>query len=457
MKQDKSQMMEMTKRMILGQLVVLILTIGVHRSLLASATNPASAGEKERVAILALAPYTVGGGQTNPVWNGGAAVIPAVRLAVDRINNRTDVLPGYHIQLLEGNSGCQLGPRSTYSFVSNTFHDGSELRTSSQVVGVIGPACSESAVLLGTLGAKDGISLIQISPSATSPLLTDTVKYRNTFRTLSTALQHTGALTQLMTLNSWENIAVLHDKTRIYFRLTSEKFIAEHLLEIGFDSEIDHTFYPLKNIVAHYKVVVLIAGSKLAREVICAAYNHQPQLIYPVYQWIIVDKSKHQFIDNTHFIYNGIFYNCSSAVMQRAIEGALFTTYRLLSREDKEQPTDVDITFAQYEQLYKVYLNNHLKELAKLRRDTLYEANAGEYAVSYYDATWALVLALNASFFKPSKKPLLSYKHGHPEITDAIKSHLIQLEFEGLMGRIAFRETQDSSTPLNIHQCIYQW
>ena len=182
----------------------------------------------ESIAFLVLGPYGGTAAAETPNWKAGPAVIPAVRLAVDRINNRTDVLKGYRILLLEGNSGCQNEPTSAYGFVSNIFYDGAVPRTFPSVVGVIGPGCSESAVLLGTLGARDDISLIQISPAATSPLLTDTVKYRNTFRTLSTALQHVGAVTQLMALNSWQDVAVLYDHSRLYFRITAENFLSEY-------------------------------------------------------------------------------------------------------------------------------------------------------------------------------------------------------------------------------------
>ena len=415
-----------------------------------------SGGRKDRksVAILALAPYGGAGEEADPGWKAGPAVIPAVRLAVDRINNRSDVLPGYEIQLLEGNSGCQYRPKSTYSFVRNIFHDGSAARTSSHVVGVIGPACSESALLLGTLGARDTVSLIQISPGATSPLLADTVKYRNTFRTLSTALQHIEAVTRLMTLNSWENVAVLHDSTRVYFRLTSEKLITEYSAQVGFDSAIDETFYPLGSVEARHKVIVLIAGSQLSRRVMCLAYHHKPQLIYPVYQWIIVDKGKQVLLTNTHFTFNGRFYNCSSKIMNQAVEGALFTTYRLHSCEENE-PTDVDMTLKQYNKSYSAYQREHIEELKENGRDATFEPDAEDYALSYYDATWALALALNASFFGVSNMSLSEYKHGHPISTNIIRKQLSVIRFEGLLGNIAFREsTQDSSTPLNIYQCI---
>ena len=404
------------------------------------------------VDFLVLAPYP--DIAANPGWEGGPALIPAVRLAVDRINNRTDILPGYKILLLEGDSGCQNEPKAAYSFVSNIFHD--ITTKSAHVVGVIGPGCSEAALLLGSLGARDTVSIIQVSPSAASPLLTDTEKYPNTFRTLSTALQYINAVIELMAANRWERVAVLHDVTRVYFRYTAEYFLDIYSSKIGFHSEVDPKYYPLGSIEARFKVIILLTGSQLAREVICLAYHRKPRLIYPVYQWVIIGKTKFQFSTNVHFTYSGKFYNCSQEMMKKAIEGSIFTSYRILSREDSLESTDVDLTLSHFRDLYRLYLEQHLKELAELQMS--YEADAEEFAVSYYDATWALTLAINASLDQLSKEPSVSlagYKHGHPQTTSIIRQHLSQLQFEGLMGKIAFRNsTHDSSTPIDIFQCL---
>ena len=354
----------------LGQVVLVwILTLSAHRDLLVSAINTTA---ENRVAILALAPYGVGGQQANPAWKAGPALIPALRLAVDRINNRADVLPGHYIQLLEGNSGCQHESTSAYGLISNVFYDGAGPRIHPHVVGVIGPACSESALLIGTLGARDRVSLIQISPTATSPLLTDTVKYCNTFRTLSTALQHVGALAHLMTLNSWENVAVLYDHSRQYFRRPFERLINTQSNKIGFSSEIYSGYYQMESILAQFKVIILIATNQMAREVICLAHHSQPKISYPVYQWIIVDHLNFTLAQKVTFIYNGRFYNCTQELMMEALEGAITISYHFLTQELNDQPTDVELTTEQYYGLYLTYLKKHLMELRLNGRDTSY-------------------------------------------------------------------------------------
>ena len=398
------------------------------------------------VTFLVFAPYGDGFGE--PAWKGGPALIPAVRLAVDRINNRTDVLPGYEIRLLEANSGCQQGTRTMYEFVTS-------LVLSSNVVGVIGPACSESALILGTLGARDGISLIQISPGATSPLLSDIAKYRNTFRMLSTALQHIGAITQLMTLNFWENVAVLYDSSRAYYRLQSELFVISHPSKIGFESYIDSTHYPLGSIEAHFKVVFVFARIEMVKELMCLAHQHKPKLTSPVYQWIFVDHLKETLVKSVFFRHNGKSYNCTDEMMEEAFEGTVLTSFQLFQKENKDKPTEVDLTLGRFRELYKQYLQEHLVELRQYKRDTYFETNAKDYAVLYYDATWALVLALNASLERLFPKALTQYGFGQPQATGIIRHELEELRFEGVMGKIAFQSTtHDSNTPVNLHQCI---
>ena len=139
---------------------------------------------------------------------------------------------------------------------------------------------------------------------------------------------------------------------------------------------------------------------------------------------------------------NGKSYNCSEEVMTTAIEGIIFSSFRL-AREDKDSPTDYQ------------YLEEHLRQLTGTARE--YEKGAEDYAVSYYDATWALAFALNSSFQYSEQTPvsLVNYMYGQPKQTDLIRSQLNNLELEVLLGKVSFQNrTQDSSTLVDLHQCM---
>ena len=446
----------MMSRLSICQVLVCVVVLSPPQDLFvcASYSTSASASDKERsIAILALAPYAVSGRWDDPDLKAGPALIPAVRLAVDRINNRTDLLPGYHIQLLEGNSGCQHISRTAYEFFSHAFHDNGQ-RLSLSIVGVIGPACSESAQFLGSLGTRDRISFIQLSPLTTSPLLADTVQYSNTFRMLGTAVQHIGALTQLLTLNSWENVAVLYDNSHQHFHAEMEILLTSLSSKIAFNAAIDSTYYPLERIKEH-KVILLYARSQHARQVICLAYYHQPRITYPLYQWIITNEIKSTLANGFTFTYNNKLYNCTQEVMMEALEGAIMTSYKFLTQDLSNQTTDVDLTTEQYPELYLRYLQKHIDELTHDKRDTSYRVDAEKYAMPYYDATWALALALNASLERISPAILTSSGIHQPHTTEIIKQELNRLEFTGLMGNTSFQNgTQDTVTPIAIHQSI---
>ena len=47
-------------------------------------------------------------GSFKPFWPGGTAVIHAVKLARDHINERSDILPGYRLEMIEADSGCNI-------------------------------------------------------------------------------------------------------------------------------------------------------------------------------------------------------------------------------------------------------------------------------------------------------------------------------------------------------------
>jgi len=168
--------------------------------------------------LLAVGPHPDPIPKFNPRWDRGPALIAAVQLAVKHINNRSDILEGFSLKLLEGDSGCGQESKALITYVRNVYHSGK------QVVGVIGPACSAATLALAPfVSLKNATSLILQSPSASSPLL-NSKSYFNTFRTIVSSLAYVDTFLAIIRYNEWERVASFYDAGSIYVTSTAAEF-----------------------------------------------------------------------------------------------------------------------------------------------------------------------------------------------------------------------------------------
>ena len=83
-----------------------------------------------RLFLLSLLPYP---DDTNtPAWNDDPSLFLAAELAVEHINNRSDVLGDYTLELIQGDSGCDISTKTANDFVEHT------LNSDKQIVGIMG-------------------------------------------------------------------------------------------------------------------------------------------------------------------------------------------------------------------------------------------------------------------------------------------------------------------------------
>ncbi len=95
-------------------------------------------------------------------------IYTAETLAVEWINNRSDVLPYHQLQLIRGDSGCNCpsGPALSLAKAKDLWRPRRD--RDSFILGIIGPTCSSSALLLGSLVRPDKINLYQYSYDSVS-------------------------------------------------------------------------------------------------------------------------------------------------------------------------------------------------------------------------------------------------------------------------------------------------
>ena len=382
-----------------------------------------------------------------PGWGGGPALIPAVRLAVEHINERRDILEGFSLKLLEGDSGCNVESKSIVTYVKNVFHSGK------QVVGIIGPACSDATLALAPIvSLNNATSLIVQSPGASSPLLNN-VEYFNTFRTVSSSIAYVDTFLAIIKLNHWKRIASLYDEGRIYFRSTFSEFSRRASGEAGlrvFSSAMydgnELQLFPIQEIIEEeVRVVFVFAGDQTCRRLLCLAYHMN--VLFPTYQWIFHDRSKSQLIQNETFRYNEMEFSCNQTIMKLASHGAILNTQRITREDDEVTISGLNLT--QYKEEYEQKRIEYQNEIG------LSENITTSFANLYYNAAWLFALSLNSSvpILRENGFSLADYKYGQPEATEIIRQEFFNVEFEGISGSIMFnRETRDSATIIDISQ-----
>ena len=135
--------------------------------------------------------FADGSRETKPLYvlslvpNSGNALLSGHRIAQREINNRTDLLAGYHIELIvdtfQSCSSSEAGSLGLSSLLKYTLNPPCR-----PVVAVAGLECTSHTSLVSSVASHDGFDLIQLS-SANSPVL-------NLMKTTTIFLTYGGAV-----------------------------------------------------------------------------------------------------------------------------------------------------------------------------------------------------------------------------------------------------------------------
>ena len=263
----------------------------IHLLFAAAMILPSSTFEESQqlktLYFLTIQPYPDPTASIQPALIDGPDLIPGAELAVQLINNRTDILEGYYLQLINDDGGCNIVVKTVTSFVRQILQE-----VNQPIVGVIGGGCSDSSLTLSPLLARDEISLINMHLGG-SPRLENRILYPNSFG-LSSSHVLVSAIFTLMNLNSWQQIAVLYDDSALVtLAITRElqRDINKAVPggEIILTSAVYTTEFELPALRGSFtRIIVVATPPELARRIMCVAYHEQMR--FPVYQWILVLK-----------------------------------------------------------------------------------------------------------------------------------------------------------------------
>ena len=390
-------------------------------------------------------------------WIGGASMTPGALLAIDEINNRSDILKGYRLEPIVVDSGCSLTSKADIGLVNTVF------QSERQVVGLVGPGCSGAAISNAPIVSRPSVKLFQFTV-ATSVQLADAARYPYTFRSVSSSGAYVDLYLDMIELKKWNNVVVLYDSNRLYYSSTYNVFrerLEARYTSKGLDSPVVYTsgittdYFPLQEIKASdSRVILAFIGGPLLSKLLCAMYWEE--MTFPTYQWIFHDRSVHEFVNKTedmNFDHDSCpdgHCHCTQKQINQTLNGNIFNLF-ILSVSNDTYLDGPRKTFKQFFEEYVVYVQRHLNELG------LTDVIDYLFGPPFYDALWALALGLNNSM-ENLNVSLADYwpTQNNTDLTDIIRESVYDLEFQGATGNVQFnRETNGVPTTIEIYSWHY--
>ena len=362
----------------------------------------------------------------NPTFTDAEFLQRGARLAVEEINNRSDILADYRLEVIEADCGCNLYWKGVISFTKYLYGYAGD----KQIVGLIGPECSDSTLPIAALLARPQVSLVNIHLGS-SPLLSNRTLYPYTIGILPPKALVVEAYLALFKYNNWTRAASLYNPLMVSdytaYRLLEQK-LKKTGVELSFTSEATTSYLPLDALKStNVRVIVSFLRSDSIQRLLCIAYHLK--MVYPRYQWIF------QFAPpkaaNVSFTYGGTFYSCTAEQLTIVVQRS--------------------ITFE------STYASTNLTRVTNLT-EVLLNSTCSPYrdCLAVFDAAWALALALNRSAAQEAGPMLLSnYRYGNGIFTEMVRQELEKVQFRGAVGDVRF--SKDNGYISNVQIVVKQY
>lgn len=383
----------------------------------------------------------------DPAFDQGYSIIPAVELAAEQINRRTDILPGINLMPNVKDAGCDKPSKTALEAVKLL----RELLSSMNgPLGIIGPACSEDSIFIAnTFNITYELPVLY---SGTTPYLSEySGDTPNAHGMISSATVLIDALFKIADKEewNWENIAIVYDESRQHFQQIYDAFVMELRTSgqgAGYTRQMVDSQIPLTDILErNIRIVVVFAGKIPARQLACLAGQSDVNFVFPVRQFFFIERSLEDFLGDENaepsFMQRseGKRYYCNRETVMRGLNGSVLLNQAL----DSVDPDAVTVSNYTAEQVKEQY-RERLSECGS-NMDPPAILKESRYAYPYYDAMWVIAHGLQYA----SKLPYVSFQKFIRDVNNAIQNNV---SFQGVSGWIDFKEDHHVSNPVDIEQ-----
>ena len=242
-----------------------------------------SVNDKATIHFLVMAPYP-DCPPFKPSWEVGPYLVPAAMVAKEHINKRDDILKDYSIELIVDDSGCDTTAKAINNIIYHLFY------SSKNVVGIIGPACSEATLVTASLMNNERLNLIQIAPSASSPQLTDTTLFPNTFNPVASSRGFISMYLEIIKQKNYQHIGAFYEVSNPFHAAVYTQFeraVRKEGIQLTSFGVFDF-YVPLNELHFKIRTMFVFTSTTVSQKILCLAFKNQ--MLYPDYQLIFGDK-----------------------------------------------------------------------------------------------------------------------------------------------------------------------
>ncbi|XP_065346154.1 gamma-aminobutyric acid type B receptor subunit 1 isoform X2 [Cloeon dipterum] len=370
-------------------------------------------------------------------WQGGQACQPAARLALEDVNNRTDLLPGFILKLHWNDSECEpgLGASVMYNLLYNKPQKLMLLAGCSTVCTTV----AEAAKMW---------NLVVLCYGASSPALSDRNRFPTLFRTHPSATVHNPTRIKLMEKFGWSRVAILQQAEEVFISTVED--LEARCKEAGIEIVTRQSFLSdptdaVRNLRRQdARVIVGLFYVVAARRVLCEVYKHK--LYGKSYVWFFIGWYEDDWFEQN---LEKEKINCTREQMRIAAEGHL-TTEALMWNQNNQRTLS-----GMTSDDFRIRLNEALKK-ENYDIDNMRYPEGYQEAPLAYDAVWAVALAFNKTMEKLDRvgKSLKNFTYTDKETADDIYSAINSTQFLGVSGHVAFSSQGDRIALTQIEQMI---
>uniref|UniRef100_A0AAX7TLG4 G-protein coupled receptors family 3 profile domain-containing protein n=1 Tax=Astatotilapia calliptera TaxID=8154 RepID=A0AAX7TLG4_ASTCA len=368
---------------------------------------PRPSAGKKKLYIGALFPMSGG-------WPGGQACMPSAQMALDLVNNRSDILPDYELELIHYDSMCDPGEATKLLY---------DLLYTEPIKIVLMPGCSGVSTLVAE--AARMWNLIVLSYGSSSPALSNRQRFPTFFRTHPSATLHNPTRVQLFKKWKWTRIATIQQTTEVFTSTLDD--LEQRVKEAGIEISVRQSFLTdpavaVKNLKRQdARIIVGLFYETEARKVFCEVFKEK--LYGKKHVWFLIG----WYADNWFKIKDPAI-NCTVENMTEAVEGHVTTEIVMLNPETVRGVSNMT------SQEFLAAL------MSRLGGKNPEETGGFQEAPLAYDAVWALALALNKTVapLKAKGRRLEDFNYNNHDITSEIYRALNTSSFEGVSGQVVF-------------------